>query len=109
MSPGERVVWAWSTAWVIALAVLYFWSCFQPEPPAPVTDCNSHVTRSQYDELNRLTQVTFQDTSTVAYTYDARNRITQIVDSANGTITRQYDGLDRVMPETTPEGVVNYT
>jgi YD repeat-containing protein len=74
-----------------------------------VTDRKSQVTGSQYDALDRLTQVTFADTSTIAYTYDAGDRITQIVDSTNGTTTRTYDTLDRLTQETTPQGTVNYT
>ena len=72
-------------------------------------DRNGQVTGSQYDELNRLTQVTFQDTATVAYTYDAGDRVTHVADSINGTITRQYDGLDRLTQEVTAEGTVTYT
>jgi YD repeat-containing protein len=50
------------------------------------------VTISTYDALDRLTQTTFNDSSTMSYTYEVADRLTQIVDSANGTIT----GLVRV-------------
>jgi RHS repeat-associated protein len=59
--------------------------------------------------LDRLTQLTFADTSTIGYTYDAGDRITQIVDSTNGTTARTYDGLDRLTEETTSQGTVDYT
>jgi YD repeat-containing protein len=52
-------------------------------------DRKSRVTDSQYDALDRLTQVTFHDSSSITYTYDAGDRVTQIVDSVNGTITRE--------------------
>lgn len=54
------------------------------------------MTGGQYDALDRLSVITFDDSSTITGTYDAGDRLTQIVDSANGTITREYDDLDRL-------------
>src|SRR5678816_515386 len=68
------------------------------------TDRKSQVTGRIYDGLNRLTQVTYADTSTSTYPWDAGNRLTEIVDSPSGTITRSYDGLDRLTQEVTPRG-----
>jgi hypothetical protein len=31
MSPEERLVWAWSTAWAVAFAVVYLWSYWRPD------------------------------------------------------------------------------
>jgi RHS repeat-associated protein len=67
------------------------------------------VTTRSYDALNRLHRITYADNSTITYTYDAGNRVTTIADSVSGTITRNYDDLDRVISETTPEGIVSYT
>ena len=53
-----------------------------------MTDRKSQDTSYSYDALDRLSQVTFGDASTITYTYDAGDRMTQIADSANGTITR---------------------
>jgi RHS repeat-associated protein len=67
------------------------------------------ATTITYDALNRVTQVLFADTSTIAYAYDPASRLIQVTDSMTGAITRTYDGLDRVTAETTPQGTVNYT
>jgi RHS repeat-associated protein len=72
-------------------------------------DRKGQVTTSTYDPLNRLHQISYADTSTITYLYDQRSRLTNIIDSASGTITREYDDLDRVLFETTPQGVVGYT
>jgi RHS repeat-associated protein len=72
-------------------------------------DRKAQVTTSAIDALNRLTQVTYADRSTVTYAYDAGNRVTQVTDSLGGTITSAYDGLDRLISEVSPQGTVNYT
>jgi RHS repeat-associated protein len=74
-----------------------------------MTDRKGQVTGYAYDMLDRLSQVTFDDSSTIAYTYDAGDRVTQITDSANGTITRQFDDLNRLTQEVSTEGTINYT
>ena len=67
------------------------------------------MTGYEYDALDRLTRVTYADTSTVAYVHDAGDRLREIIDSSAGTITREYDLLDRLTSETTPEGSLSYT
>ena len=51
----------------------------------------------------------YADGSTVGWSYDAGNRLTQVQDSTGGTITRTYDPFDRVLSETTAQGVVSTT
>jgi RHS repeat-associated protein len=72
-------------------------------------DRKNQTTSITYDGINRPTLITFQDASTIAITWDGGNRPTKFVDSANGTISRVYNLLDRLIQETTPQGVVNYT
>lgn len=74
-----------------------------------MTNRKQQVTGYQYDDLDRLSVVTFQDSSTITYTYDAGDRLTQIADSLNGNITRGYDNFDRLTSETTPQGSISYT
>ena len=45
-----------------------------------------------YDALNRLTLVTYADSSTSSYTYDGGNRLTQVIDSISG-----YDADNRLV------------
>ena len=74
-----------------------------------VTDHKGQVKTYTYDALNRLTQITYADSSTSTFTYNAANRVTQAVDSVAGTISYTYDNLDRVTSQTTPLGTVSYT
>ena len=71
-------------------------------------DRKNQLTQYAYDPLNRLTQVTYADSSTTSYAYDNVNRLTEVVDSLSGTITYGYDNLDRLTSETTPQGTVSY-
>lgn len=48
-----------------------------------------------YDELNRLIQILYPDSSSVSYFYDARGRKTRMVDS-HGTTSYAYDLLGRL-------------
>jgi RHS repeat-associated protein len=73
------------------------------------TDRKGQVTRYTYDALNRLTTITYADSSTIDVTYDSANRPTTYVDSMNGTIELTYDNRDRVTQVATPKGFVNYT
>ncbi|HXA47237.1 MAG TPA: RHS repeat-associated core domain-containing protein, partial [Burkholderiaceae bacterium] len=72
-------------------------------------DRKNQTTSITYDGINRPTLITFQDASTISITWDSGNRPTTFVDSANGTISRVYDGLDRLIQETSPQGIVSYT
>ncbi len=78
------------------------------------TDRRGKVAQFTYDALNRRTFAGFgwngsSYESTITNTYDAGDRLTQVVDSISGTTTRTYDGLDRMLSETTPQGMVSYT
>lgn len=84
------------------------------------TDRKGQVTTfNQYDLMNRLRQVTFNDGSTIQYVYDAAGRATSISDSLSGTIWYTYNdygcptcdgrGVDRISQEQTPNSTVNYT
>jgi RHS repeat-associated protein len=61
------------------------------------------------DGLNRLSQIAYDDGSTITYSYDSGNRLTTITDSVNGSITRTYDNRDRLTSETTAQGTISYT
>jgi YD repeat-containing protein len=49
------------------------------------------VALREYDPLDRLHTLTYNDGSTITYSYDDRDRITQISGSTAGTIARGYD------------------
>ncbi len=53
-----------------------------------------------YDQLNRLTQKTYPDTTTVNYTYDNDSRLTQVVDPT-GTYSFTFDNMGRLTGTTT--------
>jgi RHS repeat-associated protein len=48
-----------------------------------------------YDQLNRLTQKSYPDTSTVNYTYDLDSRLTQVTDPT-GTYSFTFDNMVRL-------------
>jgi RHS repeat-associated protein len=78
-----------------------------------VTARSGKVTTFDYDELDRLVTTSYGVTasgseSSVTNTYDPGNRLVQIVDSQAGTISLTPDVLDRVVLETTPQGIVSY-
>ncbi len=84
------------------------------------TDRKGQVTTfDQYDPMNRLLKVTYNDSSYLQYTYDAVGRATNIYDSITGAIARTYNdygcsscsgrGLDLVSQEVTPLSIINYT
>jgi RHS repeat-associated protein len=100
-----------------------------------LTDDNGKTTGYSYDLLNRLTQKTYHDSTTVAYVLDANGNPTSITDQ-NGTVTAQtfddldrltarsltlatgvggptaesfgYDGLDRLTQATNDDSIVNF-
>ncbi len=77
------------------------------------------TTYNQYDPMNRLQQLTFNDSSYVHYTYDAAGRATNIYDSISGAIGYAYNdfgcstcggrGLNRIAEEMTSLGTIDYT
>lgn len=73
------------------------------------TDRKGQITQYSYDPLNRLDTITFHDSSTIRVKWDAGNRPYEIIDSINGSIALEFNDLDRLVKETTSEGVVQYT
>jgi RHS repeat-associated protein len=61
---------------------------------------SSHPTTFTYDSMNRLTQVTYPDGSTVGYHYDYRGRRDSVTDQNNKTTTYAYDDADRLISVT---------
>jgi RHS repeat-associated protein len=85
-----------------------------------VTDRKGQKTTFQsYDAMSRPLQIAYQDGSSVQFTYDAGGRITGILDSLSGAIGYTYSGSgcsscssgapDKIISETTPQGIINYT
>ena len=64
----------------------------RPTPPLHIPQGDFSQNRSLI-ALDRVSQVTFHDTSTIAYTYDAGDRITQI-DGNTISITHASGQLD---------------
>jgi YD repeat-containing protein len=76
---------------------------------ARITDAKNQVTTFQYDALNRRTQATYPDATTM-FTYDTVGRLVKVSDTAPGAgaIDFAYDILDRLIQEVTPQGTVAY-
>jgi YD repeat-containing protein len=74
-----------------------------------VSDRKGQAKSYTYDPLNRPLTATFADGSTLSWAWDLGGRLTQVQDSVGGTIIRTYDDLDRLLTETTPQGMVSYT
>ena len=75
------------------------------------TDAKNQVTTTQYDALNRPTQITYQDGNQIKATWDSGNggpngkgRLAKIEELTGGTVTGSvqytYDGLGRITQET---------
>jgi YD repeat-containing protein len=58
-----------------------------------ITDSQNH--QSNYDQLNRLVQKSYPDTTTVNYTYDLDSRLTQVTDPT-GTYQFTFDNMGRL-------------
>lgn len=58
------------------------------------TDYNGAATNYTYDNLNRLTQVAYPDTTSATYAYDALSRLTSATNQ-NGAVTMSYDNRGR--------------
>jgi len=72
------------------------------------TDYNNAVTNYAYDALNRLTTISYPDTTSVAYGYDVLARMTTATNST-GTVAIAYDNRSRVSSVTDVFGkVVGY-
>ena len=84
----------------------------EPGPPATsVTDALNHQTTFTYDAMNRLTKITYPDTTTTQFAYDYRGRRTSVTDQNGKTTTYAYDDADRLTSVTdaaTPGNVTTY-
>ena len=77
------------------------------------TDARSKVSTYSYDALNRVTAITFSDTTpAITYIYDeiilgnfGKGRLTKITD-ANGNTTFKYDIQGRLIQKTQTTGTV---
>ena len=57
---------------------------------------SAHPTNFTYDIMNRLTGITYPDSSSVSFAYDSRGRRTSVTDQNNRTTTHAYDDADRL-------------
>jgi len=64
------------------------------------TDRKNQLITYAYDGLNRLTQKSYPDTTTVNYTYDLDSRLTQVTDPT-GTYQFTFDNMGRLTSATT--------
>jgi RHS repeat-associated protein len=64
------------------------------------TDRKNQFLTYTYDQLNRLTQKAYPDTTTVNYTYDNDSRLTQVTDPT-GTYQFTFDNMGRLTNTTT--------
>ena len=62
------------------------------------TDALNRQTTYTLDNWERVTTITYPDTSTKTFSFDQDNNLTQFVD-ATGTTTRTYDNADRLLSE----------
>src|SRR5262249_17964970 len=71
------------------------WSVFgSADREGWLNDMVTEVITYTYDQLNRLTQKSYPDTSTVNYTYDLDSRLTQVTDPT-GTYQFTFDNMGR--------------
>jgi RHS repeat-associated protein len=61
-----------------------------------VTDALNHQTTFAYDAMDRLTQITYPDTTTSQFGYDYRGRRTSVTDQNGKATTYAYDDADRL-------------
>ena len=73
------------------------------------TDYNGAITNYSYDDLNRLTTISYPDTTSATYGYNALSRLTTAI-NPSGTVTMAYDNRGRVNSVTDVFGqVVGYS
>lgn len=63
------------------------------------TDFNGAITNYTFDDLNRLSNIAFPDSTSATYGYDAVSRLVSAVNQT-GTVTFSYDSLDRITSTT---------
>jgi len=76
-----------------------------------VTDALNHQTTFTYDTGDRLTKITYPDTTTTQFGYDYRGRRTSVTDQNGKVTTYAYDDADRLTSVTdaaTPGNVTTY-
>jgi RHS repeat-associated protein len=77
--------------------------------PSQRTDYNGVITNYTYDSLNRLTTISYPDTTSATYAYDVLSRPTTAT-NVSGTVTIAYDNRGRVSSVTDVFGqVVSYS
>lgn len=63
------------------------------------TDYNGAVTNYTFDDLNRLTNIAYPDSTSATYAYNALSHLTSAANQ-NGTVTFGYDSFDRITSTT---------
>jgi YD repeat-containing protein len=74
------------------------------------TDRKGQTTTYNYDALERLSQIQYNDGTTIVPGYDTGNRVTRLTDSGNpaGNLNFAWNGLDELTQQATPTRAVNY-
>ena len=62
-----------------------------------MTEADGNETTYAYDDLYRLTGVTYPDSTSAAYTYDAVGNRVKLVEDGSTTTTYTYDAADRLL------------
>jgi RHS repeat-associated protein len=62
-----------------------------------VTDALTHQTTFTYDAMERLTKITYPDTTTTQFAYDIRGRRTSVTDQNSKVTSYTYDDADRLL------------
>ena len=60
------------------------------------TDGGGNTIGYQYDDIGRLTKLTYPDSKQVAYAYDTAGRLSTVTDWANRVTTYSYDAVGRM-------------
>jgi len=74
------------------------------------TDAAGHVTRYDYDALNRLVKVTAADNAMTIYAYNVAGNLDYVQDSRGLRTSYTYNGLGQVLTQASPDtGTTTYT
>lgn len=68
------------------------------------TDPSNLTTAFVYDDLGRLTQTNYPDSTNSQITYDSRNRVSKVTDAKGTVVTNTYDDRDRLTDVNGAEG-----